>query len=97
MNPVYTLFLGRKAFVPARPIFLPDGLRGGQELRSALLAYPPVASGAPLRRRMMLEHPQGEMTVNDQPISFAARRFAMRRVHLEYQNVYEEAACTSLS
>lgn len=39
-NPHWPLFLGRKAFPPAKPVHLPDGLRENQELRDALVTYP---------------------------------------------------------
>jgi len=39
MRPVWQLFLGRKAFVPSAPVWLPDGLRD-EPLEDALRGYP---------------------------------------------------------
>jgi CRISPR system Cascade subunit CasD len=84
-HPRWMLYLGRRAFVPSEPIWLRDGLRPGQPLDQALLAYPWLASasngqGVPDRLRMVLDDAQGEQVRPDQPISFAERRFAPRRV-----------------
>ena len=94
-DPVYLLYLGRKAFPPASSLCLPDGLRQGLGLAEALRAYPALARSAPIRRRVLLEDPRGEILVNDQPVSFAQRLFAPRRAHLDYWTFSEEAPCTS--
>jgi CRISPR system Cascade subunit CasD len=39
-EPKWQLFLGRKAFVPGVPVFIPDGLRLGLGLEEALTKYP---------------------------------------------------------
>jgi CRISPR system Cascade subunit CasD len=94
-KPVFCQFLGRKAFPPAGPVWLKDGLRCGEDLWAALSAYPAIAARAPTRRRVVIEDTQGEMILNDQPVSFAARRFAPRRVHLDYFNFQEVEPCSS--
>lgn len=83
-HPVYMLYLGRKAFPPSAPVYLEDGLFMDAGIQQVLSAYPPVASSAPERRRVVIEDPNGEMMINDQPISFAERQFAPRRVHIDY-------------
>ncbi|OGN79070.1 MAG: type I-E CRISPR-associated protein Cas5/CasD [Chloroflexi bacterium GWB2_54_36] len=83
-QPVYSLFLGRKAFPPAAPIWLLDGLKPGDDLESALQNYPPIVSGAPVRRRMVIEDLLGPILLNDQPVSFSERRFAPRRIKMVY-------------
>ena len=82
-NPVWPLFLGRKAFPPSLPVWLPDGLRETQGLEEALRGYPRIAPARDQAEgpvRVVLEDPTGEAVRVDQPISFAARRFAQRRV-----------------
>ena len=87
-NPVWPLFLGRRAFPPSQPVHLPDGLRE-ESLEEALRRYQGVAPKAarsprPERMRLLLECAPGEEgdERRDQPISFAygARRFANRHV-----------------
>lgn len=95
LQPVYLLFLGRKAFPPAAPVWLRDGLKTGVPLRQALQTYPTIVSNAPGRRRVILEDPLGEIIVNDQPVSFLERRFGPRGVHIEYWNPMEEIPCSS--
>lgn len=82
-DPVWPLFLGRKAFPPSLPVWLPDGLCEAQSLEAVLRGYPRIAPArdqAESLIRMVLEDPTGEAVRVDQPISFAARRFAQRRV-----------------
>ena len=83
-QPVYPQFLGRKAFPPAAPVWLSDGLRAGMNLESALQDYPPIVSGVPVHRRIVLEDPRGPILSNDQPISYSERRFAPRRIKMVY-------------
>ena len=82
-NPVWPLYLGRKSFVPSDPPWLPDGLRRATSLESAFQAYPwlgPVDANPPERIRMVVEDANGSEVRPDQPISFAERRFVLRRV-----------------
>lgn len=83
-RPVWPIYLGCKAFVPACPVWLVDGLRQGMTLESALQSYPllvtPEDDQPSKRVRLVLEDPQGEEIRPDWPISFADRRFAPRRV-----------------
>ena len=82
-DPVWSLFLGRKAFPPSVPVLLPDGLCEAQGLEESLRSYPRIAPSRGQTEdsiRMILEDPTGEAVRVDQPISFAARRFTQRRV-----------------
>lgn len=84
-DPVWPLYLGRKAFVPGAPVWLPDGLRVGQGLREALATYPYLGPGNPTASlRVVLEDPHGEVVRPDVPLSFAPRRFALRRVTVDF-------------
>jgi CRISPR system Cascade subunit CasD len=83
-DPHWPLYLGRKAFVPGEPVWLPDGLRPGDALVTALEAYPWLGCD-PERRadqvRAVLEDPvDGAEVRTDQPLSFSERRFEPRRV-----------------
>ncbi len=86
-QPVWTIFLGRKAFAPAVPVWLRDGLRVGQTLEEALGGYGwivrPRGSGVPEYLRVVLETPEGLQVRPDVPISFAERRFSSRRVNTQ--------------
>jgi CRISPR system Cascade subunit CasD len=80
-NPVWPLFLGRKAFVPGEPIWLEDGLRLGMDLLDALKTYPYLGrSGSDKRLRVIYEDLDGVIVRSDQPLSFQTRRFAPRRL-----------------
>lgn len=82
-DPHWPLYLGRKAFVPGEPVWLEDGLREDTTLWDALKGYEWL--GCDPRRqpdpvRFVLENAGGEAIRPDQPLSFAERRFAPRRV-----------------
>ncbi len=101
-RPVWPLYLGRKAFVPAPPVWLEDGLRRDTALTQALSNYRPLRpdGGVPDEPlRVVLEDEQGAEVRPDQPLSFSERRFAPRRVTTTFvrlpQPPIEEAPCTS--
>jgi CRISPR system Cascade subunit CasD len=83
-QPVWAIFLGRKAFVPAASVWLQDGLRSGVSLETALQDYGWIyawaAGKAPSEIRMVIEDTNGEQSRPDVPVSFAERRFSSRRV-----------------
>src|SRR5207249_11529620 len=84
--PVWQLFLGRKAFVPDLPVWLPDGLRRGANLNEALAGRAWLGQDKPpasLRLVLESEDDSGEVR-QDVPLSFAARQFALRRVRTEW-------------
>ena len=75
-DPVWPLFLGRKACVPGEPVWLDDGLRPDQDLLDALQDYPWLGSDPkryPARVRLVLEDADGPEVRPDQPLSFAER------------------------
>jgi len=91
--PHWPLYLGRKAFVPSPPVYIPDGLKEDEDLLTALKQYPwlghnehhyeklKAENGG--RMRIVVDDANGESVRNDQPVSFEKwkRRFAPRRVH----------------
>jgi len=81
-NPHWPLYLGRKSFVPARPVCL-DPAVVDLDLLSTLKACPFLGRGEePKAYRMVLEsqRPEGSMRM-DQPVSsFAQRHFGTRYV-----------------
>lgn len=80
-QPVWQLYLGRKAFVPSEPIALPDGLRPETDLWQALSRYPLLGSRSNSQKlRVVVDDPQGWIIRPDVPLSFAERRFGTRRV-----------------
>jgi len=81
-DPVWPLYLGRKAFAPGGPVWLADGLRPDHELEQALRTYPwlgPEWREPPERVRVVLEDSDGNQVRRDAPESFSERRFAQRR------------------
>ncbi len=83
-HPVWTIFLGRKAFAPAAPIYLKGGLREDEALEVALQTFgwifPWPEGKAPTEVRMVIEHADGEQSRPDVPVSFGQRTFSSRRV-----------------
>lgn len=87
-NPVWPIYLGRKAFPPGEPVWLEDGLWEGWGMEEALDAYPWLCTGGnpPSRLRAVVEDPAGSVVVNDTPISFVQnkRAFRPRRLRVSY-------------
>lgn len=79
-NPTWPLALGRRSYVPSRPVFLPDGLRQ-ESLETALATGPYLGHGeAPDRVRYVIEATAGAVRM-DQPLApFADRSFGSRYV-----------------
>ena len=87
-SPRWHLYLGRKAFPPSLPVWLPDGLRE-EPLKEALCNWPPVVPVRPdqgrWRVRLVVEsHREGSMRL-DQPLGcLGERRFRPRFVLSEW-------------
>jgi len=99
-DPVWPLYLGRKAFVPGEPVWLEDGLLPDTGLRTALETYPwlgPEDKKPEAQVRLVLEDRNGPEVRPDQPLSFADRRFSPRRVRTEFIPAppMKEEPCTS--
>ncbi len=86
-NPVWPLYLGRKAFVPGLPVHRPDGLLPDcDDLSVVLKNYPCLLprrkreSLEPLRMEIETEFGQGDRVKQDQPFSFISsqRQFGLR-------------------
>ena len=85
-QPRWFLFFGRKAFLPAERVWLPDGLRD-DDLQSALRGYPFLGHGVSPDERLQLlieDDKDGSIVRNDQPISFQPRRFIPRRLRQDW-------------
>ncbi|MGE5508491.1 MAG: type I-E CRISPR-associated protein Cas5/CasD [Chitinophagales bacterium] len=82
-EPMWPLYLGRKSYVPARPVYLPNGLYEGN-LRDAFRNYDPPAATGDMADQvwLVLDDPSGSGTEirEDVPLDFARRRFGVRRV-----------------
>lgn len=85
-NPVWPVFLGRKACVPAEPVWMPDAVVEGP-LLEAMAAHPSiVAADSSAARRWVIDDDTGEQFRPDLPIGpFSTRRFGQRRVRIEYR------------
>ena len=92
-DPYWVLYLGRKAFVPSKPVWLPKSLKPSQALIESLRTYPWLSrkkpSSFPLVR-MVIEDTSGNEVRTDQPISFAPRQFTPRHVMNQYWSVTPE-------
>ncbi len=80
-SPHWTLYLGRKAFPPGKPVWVKGGLRD-QDLVAALTEFHALVPESDEACRLVLESDRGEFVRPDVPISFAERRFSSRRIHL---------------
>lgn len=81
-QPTWFLFFGRKAFVPAERIWLPDGLCD-DDLKTALEHYRFLGADKKAKRlRLIVEDDRGADVCNDQPgpLAFQSRRFLPRYV-----------------
>lgn len=88
-NPVWTLALGRKSYVPSEPIWIENGLQDAP-LREALAQCPWISSARkwekpPAQLLISFESDDGSGVLKmDQPLSsFAERRFGTRFVRSE--------------
>lgn len=88
-RPVWPLYLGRKSYVPSRPVFVPDGVEDAT-LRDALVSYPIADElwrrGPDDAVRLVLEVAYGAAggeVHTDVPLSFHDRTFADRTVRQE--------------
>jgi CRISPR system Cascade subunit CasD len=109
-SPRWMIYLGRKAFIPAEPVWISDGMQEGQSLISALRTYPFIASLSitdfPESLRVVIEDSEGDRSMCDSPVSFETRQYFSRRVRTMYiptppalliQSRDKEAPCTSHS
>lgn len=82
-KPKWFLYLGRKSFVPSKPIVLPNGLLD-DPLEKALASYPLLVVQAEERLRLVIEDEDGPFLRNDVPVSFMTRSFVSRNVRISY-------------
>lgn len=90
-HPIWSLYLGRKAFVPGVPVWLSDGLRVGVMLENALRDYPRLRSkrnqfDEDQTRLMIEDRGTGTIIRPDQPLSFmkGKRQFTIRRLIADF-------------
>jgi len=90
-RPVWPLCLGRKSYVPGRPVWLRDGLREG-ELLEVLKAYPWEQDDGVDRLRLVREcGPSEGVPRHDVPLSFELRnrKFGVRHVRMDWLDAAE--------
>lgn len=81
-KPKWQIFLGRKAFVPSIPVYLPmDGVRDG-DADTVLRQF--EFEGNFATQRLVIEDELGAEVRRDVPLDFATRRFSVRRVRTEF-------------
>jgi CRISPR system Cascade subunit CasD len=82
-RPMYALCLGRKKYVPSRPLWHPQGFVR-KSLRDALLEFPYQGTGIPpAETQVVWEDPAGSQTINDVPVNLPDRIFVERRIRVE--------------
>lgn len=98
LNPVWSLGLGRKSYVPSEPIGIDDGVQDAS-LREALARWPWIVSPKKWEEtpeRLMLSYESADNSgalKMDQPLSsFAERRFGARFVRSEWIFFPQEVA-----
>jgi len=93
--PHWPLFLGRKAFVPARPVWVPDGLSQDKDPIEVLVKYP-IEKTAEEMVRFICDNKKGREVRKDIPLSFndEDRRYAVRRVETTFRE-WETMTCIS--
>ncbi len=94
--PVWPLCLGRKSFVPGRPVRLGDGLRPDGTMPGSLESYPWFPAKrhgpGPEKLRLVLESAAGDGEPrSDVPLSFAERKFTVRYVQTRFCQVQQAA------
>lgn len=87
-NPRWTLFLGRKSYVPSVPVWIPDGLRVNENLEEALYGYRLDEMTSDQILFSFESNDQAGRMVFDQPLSsFSERRFGTRFVQTEWKQI----------
>lgn len=87
-EPIWPIFLGRKSFVPSKPLFVEDGIREG-ELLEVMESFPIEASERKTSEadaiRLVYDVAYGKGDPRqDVPISFEPRRFGVRHVDWKF-------------
>lgn len=96
-TPVWQLFLGRKAFVPHTPVYVNDEVAflENSDLHTALndgriveriCAFKPYKN-FDRPQRLIIETDDGSEIRQDMPLSFAERRFTIRRVQTTFTDI----------
>ena len=87
-NPHWQIFLGRKSFVPSLPVYLEkDGLLRESDLEKSLTMNDFSQDGMRLVLETMPNDSDATEVRQDVPLSFAERRFTIRRVRTEFINL----------
>ncbi len=87
-EPVWPLYLGRKAFPPGEPVWLEDGYCNGEGVLEALGRYCWLGTDPdrrPEQVRLVMDDPQGpDVRPDGVPASFGVRACPLRRVSTRY-------------
>jgi CRISPR system Cascade subunit CasD len=94
-HPVWSLYLGRKSYVPSLPLFLPgSSIQNDKTLLQALKTYPLLRltkyeKPSSEHIRLLIEDPQGPIVRSDAPPPTFARRdeFRLRRIRTDWIQV----------
>lgn len=84
-RPRWPLFLGRKSFIPTEPVWL-ETTPLDVSLGDCVSSYPCLVSNSkpPDKLQIVVEDEQGSVWRQDQPVSFADRRFVKRRLRVAW-------------
>ena len=87
-HPRWLLYLGRRAFPPSKPVWLPNGLRLNEGLESALQNYPFLLGKEIYQKadqlRLLMDDSSGSINRQDFPMSFKERSFHLHSKKIQY-------------
>ncbi len=79
LAPRWTIYLGRKSYLPSAPVWLPDGLVN-RTLEDALVSYPLLVKESAETIRFVIEADDGQLRMDQPTAPFSQRRFGARYV-----------------
>ncbi|MCX7214712.1 MAG: type I-E CRISPR-associated protein Cas5/CasD [Burkholderiales bacterium] len=83
-HPVWPVFLGRKACLPALPLAMPDAVVDAPLIDALRAASPLPSAELSQAFRLVIDDPKGPQSRPDQPTGpFAQRQFSLRRVRTD--------------
>jgi len=83
-HPVWPVFLGRKACLPALPLAMPDAVVNAPLIDALRSASPLPSAELSQAFRLVIDDPKGPQIRPDQPTGpFAQRQFSLRRVRTD--------------
>ena len=87
-HPKWLLYLGRRAFPPAKPVWLKDSMQYNRSLEQALMEFPYLhrekSRSEAKQLQFVVEDSGGSIIQRDRPVSFSPRTYVQRRQRIRY-------------